>query len=103
MFSAKSANTQLIKQKAAQLGFDYCGISKADFLSEEASRLEGWLKQGKHGSMLWMENHFDKRLDPRKLVEGSKSVISFLLNYLKEESINKQLKVSKYDNGKDNK
>ncbi|WP_028979800.1 tRNA epoxyqueuosine(34) reductase QueG [Sporocytophaga myxococcoides] len=101
MFLSKSKHTQLIKNKAKELGFDYCGISRADFLEEEAPRLENWLKNNNHGEMKWMENHFDKRLDPRKLVEGSKSVISFLLNYFPEEPVNHPLKISKYAYGKD--
>ncbi|HXC05096.1 MAG TPA: tRNA epoxyqueuosine(34) reductase QueG [Bacteroidia bacterium] len=77
----KSQYTSLIKTEARRLGFDYCGISAAVFLEEEAPRLESWLKQGMQGKMQYMENHFDKRLDPRLLVEGAKSVISLLLNY----------------------
>lgn len=73
--------SQLIKEKAKALGFMSCGIAKAGFLAEEAPRLEQWLNQGKHGEMHYMENHFDKRLDPTKLVPGAKSVISLLLNY----------------------
>lgn len=100
--SIRAQYTSLIKQKAKELGFDYCGISKADFLVEEAPRLEQWLNQGKHGTMKWMENHFDKRLDPRKLVEGAKSVISLLLNYYPEKEINSSdYKISKYAYGKD--
>jgi len=98
----KSRYTQLIKQKAAALGFEYCGISKAEFLEEEAPRLENWLKQGKHGTMTWMENHFDKRLDPRLLVDGAKSVVSLLLNYYPEKEISSSdYKISKYAYGKD--
>lgn len=83
----------------------YCGISKADFLEEEAPRLESWLKQNMHGQMHYMENHFDKRLDPRLLVEGAKSVVSLLLNYYPEKE-NQQsgedtYKVSKYAYGTD--
>ena len=73
-------NTSFIKQKATELGFLYCGISKADFLENEAPRLEQWLHQKKHGEMAWMENHFDKRLNPRLLVDGAKSVVTVLLN-----------------------
>ena len=62
-----------------------CGISKAGFLEQEAPRLEAWLNQNRHGQMQYMENHFDKRLDPTKLVEGSKSVISLLLNYYPQQ------------------
>src|SRR5580658_4852659 len=73
--------TKQIKQESKRLGFDFCGISKAEFLEEEAPRLEKWLKEEKHGKMQYMENYFDKRLDPRKLMPGAKSVISLLLNY----------------------
>ncbi|MFL5729964.1 MAG: tRNA epoxyqueuosine(34) reductase QueG [Cytophagaceae bacterium] len=96
-----SSATSLIKNKASELGFDFCGISKADFLEEEAPRLEDWLRKGMHGKMLWMENHFDKRLDPRKLVEGAKSVISLLLNYYPKEEIQSEYKISKYAYGDD--
>jgi epoxyqueuosine reductase len=96
-----TANTNLIKTKARQLGFDFCGISKAAFLEDEAPRLEDWLNKGMHGKMQWMENYFDKRLDPRKLVEGSKSVISLLLNYYPEQEIFSELKISKYAYGED--
>src|SRR6476620_1430440 len=93
---------QLIKQEAQRLGFDFCGIAKADFLEEEAPRLEQWLLQNMHGKMKYMENYFDKRLDPRKLVDGAKSVISLLYNYYPEESLpNSVPKISKYAYGKD--
>lgn len=89
--------TQLIKQEALRLGFMHCGISKADFLEEEAPRLEQWLAQSYHGKMSYMENWFDKRLDPRKLVEGAKSVVSLLLNYFPESHQNPSApKISKY-------
>lgn len=74
-----------IKSKARELGFDFCGISKAEFLEEEARKLEKWLKMGMQGQMGYMENYFDLRTDPTKLVEGAKSVISLLLNYCPEE------------------
>lgn len=77
----KAQNTRLIKEEAQRLGFSFCGVSKAEFLEEEAPRLEKWLQQGMHGKMGYMENHFDKRLDPTKLVDGAKTVISFLYNY----------------------
>jgi epoxyqueuosine reductase len=96
-------NTTRIKQKAQELGFFYCGISKAEFLEEEAPRLEAWLNQQRHGKMSYMENHFDKRLDPRLLVDGAKSVISLLLNYYTEEKqsdVNAP-KISKYAYGED--
>ena len=95
-------HTQLIKAEAKRLGFLSCGISKAGFLEEEAPRLEKWLNQNMHGEMQYMENHFDKRLDPTKLVEGSKSVISLLLNYFPSEQQNlDSYKISKYAYGMD--
>ena len=80
-----SNHTSLIKKESKRLGFDFCGISKAEFLKEEVPRLEKWLKEEKHGKMQYMENYFDKRLDPRKLMPEAKSVISFLLNYFPAE------------------
>lgn len=95
-------NTRFIKQKAQELGFFFCGISKAEFLEEEAPKLEEWLNRSYQGKMSYMENHFDKRLDPRKLVDGAKSVISLLLNYLPEENQNSSApKISKYAYGED--
>lgn len=79
--SKLSKNSGRIKQLASELGFSFCGIAKADYLEEEAPRLEEWLKRGYQGGMQYMENHFDLRLDPRKLVPGAKSVISLLYNY----------------------
>ena len=76
-----SLNSLKIKSQAKALGFLSCGISKADFLEDEAPRLEKWLNQNHHGTMSYMANNFDKRLDPRKLVPGAKSVVSLLLNY----------------------
>lgn len=95
--------SQMIKAEAKRLGFMDCGISKADFLEEEAPRLEEWLKRGYHGEMKWMENHFDKRLDPRKLVEGAKSVVSVILNYYPEETQKdpEAPKIAKYAYGED--
>ena len=81
MYNNPAKYSQMIKDEALRLGFMQCGIAQAGFLEEEAPRLENWLKKGMHGKMAWMENHFDKRLDPRLLVEGAKSVISLLLNY----------------------
>ena len=79
-----------------------CGISRAEFLEEEAPRLERYLSQGMHGEMQYLENYFDKRLDPTKLVEGSKSVISLLLNYYPEEKqVDNTYKISKYAYGQD--
>ena len=85
MLDKKSHYSESIKSKAKALGFLSCGISKADFLEEEAPRLEQWLNQNHHGEMAYMANHFDKRLDPRVLVPGAKSVVSLLLNYHTEE------------------
>ena len=85
MLDKKSHYSESIKSKAKDLGFLSCGISKADFLEEEAPRLEQWLNQNHHGEMAYMANHFDKRLDPRVLVPGAKSVVSLLLNYHTEE------------------
>ena len=99
----KSTHTELIKNEAKRLGFLSCGISKADFLEEEAPRLEQWLNKNMHGEMQYMENHFDKRLDPTKLVEDSKSVVSLLLNYFpsKEPQDKTAPKISKYAYGDD--
>jgi epoxyqueuosine reductase len=98
----KAEYSHFIKTEAKRLGFLSCGISKAQFLEEEAPRLEKWLKNNMHGEMRYMENHFDKRLDPTKLVENSKSVISLLLNYYPEESQNDNtFKLSKYAYGTD--
>ena len=96
-------HTKLIKTEAKRLGFLSCGISKAEFLEAEAPRLEKWLNNNMHGEMQYMENHFDKRLDPTKLVEGSKSVISLLLNYFPSELQKDQSapKISKYAYGTD--
>jgi epoxyqueuosine reductase len=98
-------NTTIIKQTAQKLGFDFCGISKAEFLADEAPRLESWLKNGNHGNMGYMENHFDKRLDPSKLVPGAKSVVSLLFNYYPEKDLAEEhpenLKLAKYAYGED--
>nr|AOE09633.1 epoxyqueuosine reductase [uncultured bacterium]CCG00341.1 iron-sulfur cluster binding protein [uncultured Flavobacteriia bacterium] len=94
--------TNLIKSAAKDLGFLSCGISKAEFLEEEAPRLEQWLQDGKHGKMAYMEKHFDKRLDPRLLVPGAKSVVSLLLNYYNDEIQKEGVpKISKYAYGAD--
>ncbi|NUM32807.1 MAG: tRNA epoxyqueuosine(34) reductase QueG [Bacteroidetes bacterium] len=101
-FSAQK-NSQIVKKLAKDEGFDFCGISKAEFLDSEAKRLEYWLKNGFHGKMQWMENYFDKRLDPRLLVQGAKSVISLLYNYhTDKKQLNSDVPiVSKYAFGKD--
>jgi epoxyqueuosine reductase len=96
-------NSLLIKSEAKRLGFDFVGISKADFLEEEAPRLENWLNKNMHGQMSYMQNHFDKRLDPRILVPGAKSVVSLLLNYYpsQKQVDNTAPKISKYAYGTD--
>ena len=96
-------NTAIIKQKAKDFGFLACGISKAEFLEDEARSLENWLTRNLNGEMRYMENYFDKRLDPRLLVEGSKSVISFSYNYFPRKVLNTDdsFKISKYAYGKD--
>lgn len=100
--SNKSVYTKLIKAEAKRLGFLSCGISKAGFLEEEAPRLEHYLKNNMNGEMAYMENHFDKRLDPTILVPGSKSVISLLLNYFPAERQKEDTyKISKYAYGTD--
>ena len=102
MSDLKERYTRLIKAEAKRLGFLSCGISKAEFLEAEAPRLEEFLNKNRHGEMRWMENNFDKRLDPTKLVEGSKSVISLLLNYYPEETQREDsYKISKYAYGRD--
>ena len=102
MINNKEKYTQLIKAESKRLGFLSCGISKAGFLEEEAPRLESWLNKNQHGQMAYMENHFDKRLNPTLLVEDSKSVISLLLNYYPSEQQNKEsYKISKYAYGQD--
>lgn len=98
----KQQNTDFIKAEAKRFGFLACGISKAAFLEQEAPRLESWLKNNSHGQMAYMENNFDKRLDPTLLVEGSKSVISLLLNYYPREFQKEDtFKISKYAYGED--
>ncbi|WP_024481856.1 tRNA epoxyqueuosine(34) reductase QueG [Cellulophaga baltica] len=100
--SIKEKHSDLIKAKALRLGFLSCGISKANFLAEEAPRLEKWLKNNGNGEMQYMENHFDKRLDPRLLVDDAKSVISLTLNYYPEEQqTSDTFKISKYAYGQD--
>ncbi|QHV94843.1 tRNA epoxyqueuosine(34) reductase QueG [Spirosoma endbachense] len=104
MHSSTSQYTRLIKARALALGFDFCGVAKADFLEEEAPRLETWLKNGMHGQMNYMANHFDKRLDPRLLVDDAKSVITVLLNYYPEQKLpesDADYKLSKYAYGAD--
>ena len=101
--SKKEEYAQLIKVEAKRLGFLSCGVSKAEFLEEEAPRLESWLNKNMHGNMQYMENNFDKRLDPTLLVEGSKSVISLTYNYYtdKLQQDTNAPKISKYAYGID--
>lgn len=101
--SNKEQYAKIIKAEAKRLGFLSCGISKAEFLEEEAPRLERWLHNNMHGNMHYMENHFDKRLDPTLLVEGSKSVISLTYNYY-TDAVQQDAdapKISKYAYGVD--
>lgn len=95
--------TALVKQLARELGFSYCGIAEARFLEEEAPLLEKWLKQGYHGQMKYMENHFDKRLDPTLLVPGAKSVISLIYNYFPKKDLSRHgnFKIARYAYGED--
>jgi epoxyqueuosine reductase len=98
-----AANTQLVKSLAIDLGFSFCGISKAGFLEDEAPRVEDWLKRGYQGKMDYLNNHFDKRLDPTLLVPGAKSVVSVGYNYFpaKDLATDGGLKIAKYAYGED--
>ena len=94
--------TVYIKQQAADLGFNACGIAKAVALDDDARRLETWLNQGMNAGMAYMANHFELRVDPAKLVPGAKSVISLLLNYFPESmQETEENKIAKYAYGKD--
>ena len=98
----KEQLSQFIKEKAKELGFQDCGIAQATFLSEEAPRLEKWLSEERMGQMHYLNNHFDKRLDPRLLVEGAKSVISLSYNYYPSElQIENSYSIAKYAYGED--
>jgi epoxyqueuosine reductase len=101
--SSTASHTNLVKTIATQLGFSFCGISKAEFLKDEAPRLEEWLKRGYQGKMNYLENHFDKRLDPTLLVPGAKSIVSLVYNYFPKKDINQddKLKIAKYAFGED--
>ena len=96
-------HTRQIKDEAQRLGFEFVAVAKAEFMEEEAQRLQDWLDQDRHGKMQYMENYFDKRTDPTRLVEGAKSVISLMYNYYtaKEQSDSESPKISKYAYGKD--
>ena len=95
--------TDFIKATAYKLGFSFCGVARAEFLEEEAPRLEAWLKRGYQGKMGYLENHFDKRLDPTLLVPGAKSVVSLLYNYFpdKELASSGGYQAAKYAYGED--
>lgn len=100
--STSEKHKALIKAEAYRLGFNFVGVSKAGFLEEDAPRLEEYLKNNLHGEMKYMENHFDKRLDPRLLVDDAKTVVSFLINYYPSAQQNKEApKIAKYAYGKD--
>ena len=101
--TSQQNHTHFIKEKARALGFSFCGISKAEFLKDEAPRLEEWLKRNYQGKMHYLENYFDKRLDPSLLVPGAKSVISLVYNYFPERDLTKEgeYKIAKYAYGED--
>lgn len=97
-------HASIIKSTAKRLGFDFCGIAKAEFLEEEAPRLEEWLSRNYNGEMGYLANHFDKRLDPTKLVEGAKTVVSMVYNYYPEKKLpesSEDIKLAKYAYGED--
>ncbi len=94
-------HTRLVKAAATRWGFDHCGIAKAGPLHEDARRLEAWLKKGLHGGMQYMENYFDLRVDPTRLVPGAKTVITLLKNYYPAQPATSELKISKYAYGTD--
>ncbi len=101
-----SERTGMVRREALRLGFDAVGFARARRLEEQESRLEQWLKEGRHGRMQWMENHFDKRIDPQKLVPGARSVVSVMMSYHQPALAERQLdseqpKISKYALGED--
>ena len=98
-----STRTAELKRLALAAGFTHVGVARAEPMDEEARRLEAWLNQGKHGTMRWMENHFDKRTDPTKLVPGARSVVSLLYNYYPEDDSpsREAPKISRYAYGED--
>ncbi len=97
----KEHNTQIIKSIATQLGFDFCGIALAQPLDDDARRLETWLNKGMNGTMSYMANHFDMRVNPTLLVPNAKSIITLLFNYFPDEVLNNEYKISKYAYGED--
>ena len=96
-------NTEDVKRWAAELGFDACGVARAGKLDHDARRLENWLAMGMHAGMKYMENHFDLRIDPTRLVPGARSVITLLLNYYppQQQVDTADVKISKYAYGND--
>jgi epoxyqueuosine reductase len=99
---ATATHTRFIKEMAANIGFAYCGVARAKPLDEDAKRLEAWLGKGMHGSMKYMENHFELRIDPTRLMPGAKSVITLLMNYYPSQQQNNNTpRISKYAYGKD--
>jgi epoxyqueuosine reductase len=93
---------QVVKSLASSIGFDGCGIARATPLDEDARRLEKWLLNGRHGEMKYLENHFDMRINPTKLVPGAKSVITLLFDYFPEKIQEPgSPKIAKYAYGKD--
>jgi epoxyqueuosine reductase len=98
-----TANTALLKNTARELGFFYCGISKAHYLKEDADKMARWLTQKKHGQMDYLARNFEKRMDPRLLVPGAKSVVSLLYNYFPKNNLESSdsYKISKYAYGED--
>lgn len=103
MLKTREQLTQFVKTQASLLGFSFCGIAQAGFLEAEAPRLEEWLRRGYHGSMGYLENHFDKRLDPTLLVPGAKTVVSLIYNYYPAEDLAREgdYKIAKYAYGED--
>ncbi|HET9824851.1 MAG TPA: tRNA epoxyqueuosine(34) reductase QueG [Chitinophagaceae bacterium] len=99
---SKVHNTHIVKEAALSLGFELCGVARAQKLDDDALRLEKWLRSGMHGSMKYMENYFELRIDPQKLVPGARSVITLLLNYFPAQMQNSNSpRISKYAYGKD--
>lgn len=97
-------HASILKSTAKRLGFDFCGIAKAEFLEAEAPRLEEWLNRNYQGQMGYLANHFEKRLDPTKLVDGAKTVVSLIYNYFPKEKLSEgksDIKLAKYAYGTD--
>lgn len=98
----RAEHTEMIKAEALRLGFDTCGFAVAGPLDDDARRLEKWLNKGFHGGMQYMENHFELRTDPRKLVPGAQSVITLMMNYYPAgQQVPGAPLISKYAWGKD--